>query len=830
MGHIYRILNHNQHYIDKTKLLEKGIEVFPSIYIEGAAACGKTTAVKMLLTNHQDVDCFVFDMKKYRSEESLFERELEKCSVRMSERPCWAIFENLQQNQSYKLSESIANFINVLPKGGRALLVSREKPPVVFLDLLWKQQMIQYKQHVFLFSRDEIREFIEHVGCKMDAEDIYTKTGGWAGCVSLMINMAAVDERTVGIPKTAADYLGCYEMQTYIKQEILDSLGSDENIMIDRASKCPWINEKMCREIWHMVQPEKVLDSLTCKGLLVYDQAKEQWRLAPMIYFSQKVSAGKEIINDYEKSEITGQDSSDCTNDKNENQDEGIGRQLGDWYDQNGYIREAVKCYKNIGDEKRSLRCMINHFSEIPYSDIDFKDVMLLPGNLPEICYLRGMYCYMHRDFNGLEREIKKMTYEADKGWIYWEVYMNLMFVSPKVTLEEWLRLLESRKTSGKKLRLYQIFGSSPIALCGVRDLSGLFACSLKEEKRMARLWKECLIDEAWEAYQMARMDFYMETLRSDIIDDKDRELLNESPAYDHSRQKQLAGLYLQCKYQGIHPDESNQKRTNAVEEKLMAQENRNFRNMTAAVVGLFALQQGESEKLVRWVRYSDFQTIREISEDNFTMFCFLSKCFLLLNQYDKTKKLLVHLIPYAKVYKRDRLTAELLFQSAIVSFNEENQGQMLRSVIESFLICGSSHYVNFYTGYGTNGLAVIKSYMEWMQNSAPEGWHRKKKYNYGNVLRMPKEDYMETVLRCARREARVHPNDQDMAREEKLTMTETLVLQNIGRGLSNAEICSELNLKMATVKSHVYSIYKKLGVSSRVQAVLKGKELGILR
>lgn len=38
--------------IDKTESLEKGIAVFPSIYIEGSAACGKTTAVQMLLEKH----------------------------------------------------------------------------------------------------------------------------------------------------------------------------------------------------------------------------------------------------------------------------------------------------------------------------------------------------------------------------------------------------------------------------------------------------------------------------------------------------------------------------------------------------------------------------------------------------------------------------------------------------------------------------------------------------------------------------------------------------------------------------------------------------------
>ena len=97
-------------------------------------------------------------------------------------------------------------------------------------------------------------------------------------------------------------------------------------------------------------------------------------------------------------------------------------------------------------------------------------------------------------------------------------------------------------------------------------------------------------------------------------------------------------------------------------------------------------------------------------------------------------------------------------------------------------------------------------------------------------VLRMPVEDYLEAVLRHAKREARSVPMLSDKAVEEKLTMMETIILQDIGLGITNAEICKELNLKLPTVKSHIYSLYKKLNVNSRVQAVLKGKERGILK
>jgi DNA-binding CsgD family transcriptional regulator len=39
-----------------------------------------------------------------------------------------------------------------------------------------------------------------------------------------------------------------------------------------------------------------------------------------------------------------------------------------------------------------------------------------------------------------------------------------------------------------------------------------------------------------------------------------------------------------------------------------------------------------------------------------------------------------------------------------------------------------------------------------------------------------------------------------------------------IGRGLSNKEIASELGISPATVRTHIYNLYRKVGAGSRVE------------
>jgi LuxR family maltose regulon positive regulatory protein len=63
----------------------------------------------------------------------------------------------------------------------------------------------------------------------------------------------------------------------------------------------------------------------------------------------------------------------------------------------------------------------------------------------------------------------------------------------------------------------------------------------------------------------------------------------------------------------------------------------------------------------------------------------------------------------------------------------------------------------------------------------------------------------------------------------EPLTERELEVLHLIARGLSNREIAQELVVAVTTVKKHASNIYGKLGVGSRIQAVARAQELGLL-
>lgn len=86
-------------------------------------------------------------------------------------------------------------------------------------------------------------------------------------------------------------------------------------------------------------------------------------------------------------------------------------------------------------------------------------------------------------------------------------------------------------------------------------------------------------------------------------------------------------------------------------------------------------------------------------------------------------------------------------------------------------------------------------------------------------VMRKVVEEFARVSRLCP---ARPEPEDANM------TPREFDVLELLVRGASNKEIAAKLEVGEGTVKNHLTSVYRKLGVADRVQAVIAARQCGI--
>jgi DNA-binding NarL/FixJ family response regulator len=86
-----------------------------------------------------------------------------------------------------------------------------------------------------------------------------------------------------------------------------------------------------------------------------------------------------------------------------------------------------------------------------------------------------------------------------------------------------------------------------------------------------------------------------------------------------------------------------------------------------------------------------------------------------------------------------------------------------------------------------------------------------------------------DVTRRLIARFAEIAPDPQRGSALATLSDRERAVLLEVARGRSNAEIARLLTVEESTIKTHVSAVLAKLGLRSRVQAVVLAYESGLV-
>lgn len=208
-------------------------------------------------------------------------------------------------------------------------------------------------------------------------------------------------------------------------------------------------------------------------------------------------------------------------------------------------------------------------------------------------------------------------------------------------------------------------------------------------------------------------------------------------------------------------------------------------------------LLQGRDHDLAAW--YDKRGINPDDLRPELEMECTMIARMLLHRQFpDKALNLLLRLLVKAENGQRTGAVIEILIFVALARHGLGNLGSALDALRQALHLARESSYIRLFVDEGLPMRFLLQKI----------------------EVEAPLSEYREKILSAFSRYSAEEMPDQ--AAVVPLTGKEAKVAKLIGTGLSNDEIAARMFVSPHTVKCHVKSIYRKLGVSKRSDAVLK--------
>jgi LuxR family maltose regulon positive regulatory protein len=137
-------------------------------------------------------------------------------------------------------------------------------------------------------------------------------------------------------------------------------------------------------------------------------------------------------------------------------------------------------------------------------------------------------------------------------------------------------------------------------------------------------------------------------------------------------------------------------------------------------------------------------------------------------------------------------------------------------------------------SGDASGSMDALKQLLSYTENEGFIRLYLDGGQRMANILRRASNDgiapsYIQKLLNEFSYEPDMVPIITSEGTLKPLSRRELQVLNLVSNGLSNREIAEELFITVGTTKRHLVNIFRKLGVSNRMQAVAKARELELI-
>jgi LuxR family transcriptional regulator, maltose regulon positive regulatory protein len=174
-----------------------------------------------------------------------------------------------------------------------------------------------------------------------------------------------------------------------------------------------------------------------------------------------------------------------------------------------------------------------------------------------------------------------------------------------------------------------------------------------------------------------------------------------------------------------------------------------------------------------------------------------------------------------AEAAGRVKTLLEILVLQALALQARDDRAGALRSLQRAVTLAEPGRYMRLFIGEGEPMARLLRHLLEQQRTQKVAGQTKTSSLAYASSL----------LKACSFPGASCPPTSlvEGQPLFDALSWREREVISLIAAGRKNREIAEELVVVTGTVKAHINTIYQKLGVTNRVQAVARARALGLL-
>lgn len=224
------------------------------------------------------------------------------------------------------VQKSLKHFIKNVRSNIHVILLSREELNPALARLPAKGQVLQLGSKELLFNSDEITDFFKKRGFQLTSEDISSLEASTEGWASGLVIAAYTMEDSYDIHETVRGFSGSNRhISSFIRSEVFDRWPGEVKEFLVHTSFLDKLSQPLCDKVTGNDNSSELLKMLL-KGnsfVIPLDQEKHWFRYQHLFQ--------EFLLNRLETESATTRHT--------------LYDQAGQWYQENGYIRDAIDCF-----------------------------------------------------------------------------------------------------------------------------------------------------------------------------------------------------------------------------------------------------------------------------------------------------------------------------------------------------------------------------------------------------------------------------------------------------------------------------------------------------